>query len=149
MRDFAPASQLTAVTSPNFAAGLPIAYNAAILEERFSGVEGTALLASRIASGTSTLSKLGLGVTQSYYALLLGIAPAGAGPTALQDAVSTRAADVRQAIEALGPTYVKFGQALGSRPDLIGELLARQLRLLQASRYGLDRVWLGGARTCG
>ena len=36
-------------------------------------------------------------------------------------------------IEALGPTFVKFGQALANRPDLIGPAFADELRLLQDS----------------
>ena len=34
-------------------------------------------------------------------------------------------------IEALGPTFIKFGQALANRPDLVGAAIADDLRLLQ------------------
>ncbi|EAQ03047.1 2-polyprenylphenol 6-hydroxylase [Pseudooceanicola batsensis HTCC2597] len=36
-----------------------------------------------------------------------------------------------RALTALGPAYIKFGQVLSTRPDLVGEDLATQLRVLQ------------------
>ncbi len=36
-----------------------------------------------------------------------------------------------RAITALGPAYIKFGQVLSTRPDVVGEELALQLRVLQ------------------
>jgi predicted unusual protein kinase regulating ubiquinone biosynthesis (AarF/ABC1/UbiB family) len=36
-------------------------------------------------------------------------------------------------IEALGPSVIKFGQALANRPDLVGRAIADDLRLLQDS----------------
>jgi ubiquinone biosynthesis protein len=36
-----------------------------------------------------------------------------------------------RAISALGPAYIKFGQILSTRPDLVGDELATQLRVLQ------------------
>lgn len=38
---------------------------------------------------------------------------------------------VTRAITALGPAYIKFGQVLSTRPDVVGEELANQLRVLQ------------------
>ncbi|TNC51551.1 2-polyprenylphenol 6-hydroxylase [Rubellimicrobium rubrum] len=38
---------------------------------------------------------------------------------------------VTRAITALGPAYVKFGQILSTRPDIVGENLVHQLRILQ------------------
>jgi ubiquinone biosynthesis protein len=38
---------------------------------------------------------------------------------------------VPRAISALGPAYVKFGQILSTRPDVVGRDLARELRVLQ------------------
>ncbi|MEP5758552.1 MAG: 2-polyprenylphenol 6-hydroxylase [Litoreibacter sp.] len=38
---------------------------------------------------------------------------------------------VTRAITALGPAYIKFGQILSTRPDVVGEDLALQLRVLQ------------------
>jgi len=36
-----------------------------------------------------------------------------------------------RALTAMGPAYIKFGQILSTRPDLVGEELATQLRILQ------------------
>ena len=36
-----------------------------------------------------------------------------------------------RALTALGPAYIKFGQVLSTRPDVVGDELARQLRVLQ------------------
>ncbi|MDF9304270.1 2-polyprenylphenol 6-hydroxylase [Tritonibacter mobilis] len=36
-----------------------------------------------------------------------------------------------RAITALGPAYIKFGQVLSTRPDVVGDDMARQLRVLQ------------------
>ncbi|SLN21059.1 putative protein kinase UbiB [Roseivivax jejudonensis] len=38
---------------------------------------------------------------------------------------------VTRALSALGPAYIKFGQILSTRPDVVGEDLAAQLRVLQ------------------
>ncbi|WP_045387753.1 2-polyprenylphenol 6-hydroxylase [Falsirhodobacter sp. alg1] len=38
---------------------------------------------------------------------------------------------VTRAITALGPAYIKFGQILSTRPDIVGNDLAMQLRFLQ------------------
>lgn len=40
---------------------------------------------------------------------------------------------VRMAIEELGPTFIKLGQILSTRPDLVGLPLANELRQLQAN----------------
>jgi ubiquinone biosynthesis protein len=36
-----------------------------------------------------------------------------------------------RALSALGPAYIKFGQVLSTRPDVVGEDMAKQLRVLQ------------------
>ena len=36
-----------------------------------------------------------------------------------------------RAITALGPAYIKFGQILSTRPDVVGDELAKELRVLQ------------------
>lgn len=38
---------------------------------------------------------------------------------------------VTRALTALGPAYIKFGQVLSTRPDVVGEELAQQLKYLQ------------------
>ena len=38
---------------------------------------------------------------------------------------------VTRALQALGPAYIKFGQVLSTRPDVVGHELATQLRVLQ------------------
>ncbi len=38
---------------------------------------------------------------------------------------------VLRALAALGPAYIKFGQILSTRPDIVGDELAGQLRILQ------------------
>ncbi len=38
---------------------------------------------------------------------------------------------VLRAITALGPAYIKFGQLMSTRPDIVGDELAAQLRILQ------------------
>src|SRR6056297_893682 len=36
-----------------------------------------------------------------------------------------------RALTALGPAYIKFGQVLSTRPDVVGDKMARELRVLQ------------------
>ncbi len=38
---------------------------------------------------------------------------------------------IPRALTALGPAYIKFGQILSTRPDVVGDELAEQLRVLQ------------------
>ena len=38
-----------------------------------------------------------------------------------------------RAITALGPAYIKFGQLLSTRPDIVGEEMANELLVLQDS----------------
>lgn len=50
----------------------------------------------------------------------------------------TNAKRLAAAIERLGPTYVKFGQALSARPDVIPSPLAHALSVLQDSMQAFD-----------
>lgn len=50
----------------------------------------------------------------------------------------TNAQRATRALEALGPTYVKFGQALASRPDVIPKTLADGLSTLQDDMQPFD-----------
>jgi ubiquinone biosynthesis protein len=45
---------------------------------------------------------------------------------------------IRALIEDLGPTFIKFGQILADRPDLVSEKLRRELKKLQASARPFD-----------
>ncbi len=45
----------------------------------------------------------------------------------------TQSARIRLALTELGPTFIKFGQLLSTRPDLIGNELANELSKLQAN----------------
>ena len=53
-----------------------------------------------------------------------------------------RGAGVRQALERSGPTFVKFGQALASRVDHVGPVLAQELEQLQdrLQPFGTDEA---------
>lgn len=44
----------------------------------------------------------------------------------------TREARIRLALTELGPTFIKFGQLLSTRPDVVGTELAEELKLLQS-----------------
>lgn len=41
------------------------------------------------------------------------------------------ARDLRNVMEKLGPTYVKMGQMLSIRPDIIGDVAMKELKTLQ------------------
>jgi ubiquinone biosynthesis protein len=43
-----------------------------------------------------------------------------------------------RALSVLGPAYIKFGQILSTRPDLVGEGMATQLRILQDKLPAFD-----------
>lgn len=45
---------------------------------------------------------------------------------------------LRLTIEDLGPTYVKFGQILADRPDIISERFRRELKKLQSRAFPFD-----------
>jgi len=46
---------------------------------------------------------------------------------------------LRTVIERLGPTFIKFGQILADRPDIISEKLRTELKKLQSSAEPFDR----------
>lgn len=49
---------------------------------------------------------------------------------------------VRQALEELGPTFIKLGQVLSTRPDLVGPALASELVLLQSGAPEDSEEWV-------
>ncbi len=57
----------------------------------------------------------------------------GAKPDDPSDDRSTRAVRVREMLEELGPTFVKFGQLLSTRPDVVPQDIIVELRKLQDS----------------
>jgi ubiquinone biosynthesis protein len=52
----------------------------------------------------------------------------------------SRETRIRMAIEELGPTFIKLGQILSTRPDQVGMPLAQELQRLQANVVGDDVV---------
>jgi ubiquinone biosynthesis protein len=64
-----------------------------------------------------------------YFHAVLRVATVPIAPFGLKGDVAMPA--VPRAISALGPAYVKFGQILSTRPDVVGRELARELRVLQ------------------
>lgn len=83
---------------------LPTTYDASAIAAHYSTAEGSAALRGRIAS-------VGVNVAR---ALVPGT-------------------PISSSVEALGPSVIKFGQALANRPDLVGRAIADDLRLLQDS----------------
>ncbi len=55
------------------------------------------------------------------------------GPSALAAAQGDLARDARKSMEALGPTYIKIGQMMSVRPDVIGPAAMAELATLQDS----------------
>ena len=58
--------------------------------------------------------------------------------TSTESAGISHAQRLAMALEELGPTYVKFGQALGSRPDVVPPSLAKALSALQDDMAPFD-----------
>lgn len=54
-----------------------------------------------------------------------------------RDRIHSRPAHVRKALEELGPTFIKLGQILSTRPDLLPPAYTRELKRLQDN---VDRV---------
>ncbi|HEX6168873.1 MAG TPA: AarF/ABC1/UbiB kinase family protein [Chitinophagaceae bacterium] len=52
--------------------------------------------------------------------------------------LTSRAEQLRQTIEELGPTFVKFGQIVADRPDLASDHLREELKKLQANAKPMD-----------
>lgn len=52
--------------------------------------------------------------------------------------LTSRAEQLRQTIEELGPTFVKFGQIMADRPDLASDHLREELKKLQSNAQPMD-----------
>src|SRR3954468_22651944 len=78
------------------------------------------------------LSKYGLAdwVSRFDIAIVKGILKNRDGEALAHLSRETR---IRLAIEELGPTFIKFGQILSTRPDQVGMSLAQELQKLQTS----------------
>src|SRR5256885_12234244 len=86
------------------------------------------------------LSRLNrIGLTLARYGALDGLDRVGVPPATLTLANIFRRKDLPErpgerlaaALTALGPTFIKLGQALSTRADLVGEAIATDLSLLQ------------------
>ncbi|MDP4205856.1 MAG: AarF/ABC1/UbiB kinase family protein, partial [Bacteroidota bacterium] len=55
-----------------------------------------------------------------------------------QRQVHTTQERLRITIEELGPTYIKFGQILADRPDIVAERFRNELKKLQSKAIPLD-----------
>jgi ubiquinone biosynthesis protein len=85
----------------------------------------------------SRLSRIGL--TFARYGALDGLEPLGLPPAVLALANLFRGRDLPErpgqrlaaALTALGPSFIKLGQALSTRADLVGEAVAADLSFLQ------------------
>lgn len=65
---------------------------------------------------------------------LLKKRPSGEGPITVEGAAPLLPpAALRSLLERLGPTFIKFGQILSMRADLVGEALSRELSKLQSN----------------
>jgi hypothetical protein len=80
----------------------------------------------------SVLSKYGLADWLSRFNVdfITDLLRTSAGETQSQ---LTQSARIRLAFTELGPTFIKFGQLLSTRPDLIGNELADELAKLQSN----------------
>src|SRR3954464_15011431 len=80
----------------------------------------------------SILSKYGLAdwISRFDLALVKGILKNRDGQALAHLSRETR---IRLAIEELGPTFIKLGQILSTRPDQVGMPLAQELQKLQTS----------------
>ena len=90
---------------------LPARYDAAVIAAHYANPAGETALRERALFIAGTVAS--------------ALSPGGLG--------------VGRSVESLGATFIKFGQALANRPDLVGRDLADELRLLQDSCLPFDR----------
>jgi hypothetical protein len=82
------------------------------------------LVASRIAAIATTLGAVGAATALDY------------ATGALPRTQKVRAVELRKALTALGPTFIKLGQALSTRPDLLPAAFLEELQDLQDALPG-------------
>jgi len=68
-----------------------------------------------------TLSKLGFYNVYEYFKLLFG----------LEVDESAKPQKIREALEKLGPSFIKLGQVLSTRPDIVPQIIIKELIKLQ------------------
>lgn len=78
-----------------------------------------------------------LGLNAPLLTKLVGLLLSG-GPGAVAARAGELAGDARRIMEKLGPTYVKIGQLLSARPDIIGQEATTELSKLQDSVARFD-----------
>jgi ubiquinone biosynthesis protein len=76
------------------------------------------------------------------FGYVFGRTPGGSGDDALAGPPGTRGRRLRAMLDELGPTFVKFGQLLSTRPDLVPADILEELRGLQddARPEPFDRI---------
>ncbi len=62
---------------------------------------------------------------------LIALSPESAGPDPADGEIAARARAFRKKLVELGPAYIKLGQVLSTRPDLLPEAFVRELDRLQ------------------
>jgi len=82
-------------------------------------------------SRLATIGRIAITKGWGHYVARLGLAKAPADPPSSPAKVGGDAQRIREALEELGPTFVKFGQMLSQRQDLFPASLVSELRGLQ------------------
>ncbi|WP_457640936.1 ABC1 kinase family protein [Persephonella sp.] len=85
-------------------------------------------LIKRFKEISTTLSKLGFYNTYEYFQILFGF----------EIDESKRPQKIREALEKLGPSFIKLGQVLSTRPDIIPQEIIKELIKLQDKVAPID-----------
>lgn len=109
--------------------GLPLVYNKDAIQKYWEGQGGA--LQARWAEF--------LGVSVPFLTRVAALLVSG-GADALNDNAGELARDARQRIEKLGPTYVKMGQMMSVRPDVLPQAALDELVILQDGVEGFPSV---------
>ena len=100
--------------------GLPLVYDKEAIQKYWEGQGGA--LQSRWAEFLS--------VSVPFLTRVAALLVSG-GTDALNDSASELARDARERIQKLGPTYVKMGQMMSVRPDILPQAALDELTILQ------------------
>ena len=107
--------------------GLPLVYDKAAIQKYWEG-QGSALQQRWIEF---------LGESVPFLTKVAGLLISG-GTDALNSNAGELARDARVSIEKLGPTYVKMGQMMSVRPDVLPQEALNELQVLQDGVEGFD-----------